>query len=158
AIGTNQFGSAQSTVVVKRPLVVRSSLPRFLAPGDRCEMPVQVFTESGHAGDANVTVAGRGVSVRPPQDHVRDWEVTAEGPPGVATVTLNATLGAERYTEQFELAVRPAAARATVCGSGMVAPGVSILIKPATNWWPGTAEQELWCSGLPGLKLSGGLD
>ena len=60
ACNAQRMGSAQGTVKVKRPLIVQPSLPRFLAPGDECEMSVNIFNETGKDVTAklNVTCGG----------------------------------------------------------------------------------------------------
>ena len=69
AIGREGLGSAHRAVIVKRDVVVKSSLPRFLAPGDVCTMPIQIFNES--SGDQRATaVEGDERVVRaPPHAH-----------------------------------------------------------------------------------------
>jgi hypothetical protein len=43
AVTSNAYGSAEQAVQIRRPWVVRTSLPRFMAPGDRCRMPLTIY-------------------------------------------------------------------------------------------------------------------
>jgi uncharacterized protein YfaS (alpha-2-macroglobulin family) len=168
AVGTNGFGSASAGVKVKRPLVVVSSLPRFLAPSDRCVMPVTVFNETGRDQRVHVSVQCDGLLTASPGFHKRSIaqggqsrflvDVEAGSAPGKARLALTVTAGDERYDETFELAVRPASARITKCGVGVVTPGETETIRLPGGWLKGTEDKSLWCSGLPALTLSGGLD
>ncbi|HZZ61291.1 MAG TPA: alpha-2-macroglobulin [Roseiarcus sp.] len=47
----DKVGSAQADVVVRDPIVVEATLPRFLDVGDRSEMHVEIDNVEGEAGD-----------------------------------------------------------------------------------------------------------
>src|SRR5262249_40262365 len=67
AAGATQFGSGESTITARLPLMVRRSPPRFLNFSDRFELPVVLQTQT----DAPLTVD---VGVR-----ARNAELTAGG-------------------------------------------------------------------------------
>jgi hypothetical protein len=79
AAGARRFGSAESTLTARLPLMVRPSPPRFLNFGDRFELPVVVQNQTDAALSVDVAVraanaalsagAGRRVEV-PPNDRV----------------------------------------------------------------------------------------
>lgn len=168
AIAPTRMGSAAHSVVVKRPLVVRSSLPRFMAPGDRCTMPVDIFNETGAARDVQIQVKTSGpLSVVHPPDGltlaagehgIRTVDIQAGTAVGVGTVRLSVTCPGESYRESFELAVRPVQPRLRRTEAGRVDPGARTPLLLPTDWLAGTEEFHLWCSGLPSLSLAGGLD
>jgi uncharacterized protein YfaS (alpha-2-macroglobulin family) len=56
----DRFGSAAAPVKVKSPLLVQSSFPRFLAPGDQFEVPLTVFNQTTDDGsvDLRLTLTG----------------------------------------------------------------------------------------------------
>jgi hypothetical protein len=56
-------GQAEAEVLVRDPVVVTASLPRFLAPGDRARLLLEVVHATGPAGEMALEVAGRGVEV-----------------------------------------------------------------------------------------------
>jgi alpha-2-macroglobulin len=56
ASAERRFGSEQATVLVRSPLLVQSSWPRFAAPGDRFSVAMDVFNNSSASGEASVTV------------------------------------------------------------------------------------------------------
>ncbi|MGN6582749.1 MAG: MG2 domain-containing protein [Rhizobiaceae bacterium] len=53
-------GHATSDVVIRDPVVVTASLPRFMAPGDHAEMRLDVANTDGPAGDYTLTVTSDG--------------------------------------------------------------------------------------------------
>ena len=168
AVAKTRFGSAEQSVIVKRPLVVQSSLPRFLAPEDAFSMPVRVYNETGTNGIVDVSVSGEGAlnfgalhqSVELADGAATNlmFKLQAGSIPGKAVCHLTAVMGDEQYAEDVELAVRPAAPRTQVCGSGKVAAGMDETIEVSGNWLEGTGETALWVSGLPTVKLKGSLD
>ncbi|MCP3954346.1 MAG: alpha-2-macroglobulin family protein [Desulfobacterales bacterium] len=56
AFGDNQFNSTEKNVVVRDDLVMKPSLPRFLATGDSFSLPVKLFNDIGEDGDITVKV------------------------------------------------------------------------------------------------------
>ncbi|MFN8001898.1 MAG: alpha-2-macroglobulin family protein [Acidobacteriota bacterium] len=90
AMGENQFGTTESTITARLPLMVRPSAPRFLNFGDRFALPVVVQNQTDKpltvnvavrasnalfvgatTNDASHTSAGRRVTV-PANDRVRN--------------------------------------------------------------------------------------
>ena len=56
AAGPQAVGRAQASVLVRDPIVVQSTLPRFLTAGDRFEVPVHVTNMSGKPRTVTVTL------------------------------------------------------------------------------------------------------
>ncbi|TAN06269.1 MAG: hypothetical protein EPN45_09085 [Rhizobiaceae bacterium] len=54
------IGHAVSDVVIRDPVVVTASLPRFMAPGDRAEMRLDIANTDGPAGEYRLTVSSDG--------------------------------------------------------------------------------------------------
>ncbi len=170
AVNREAFGSTDSNVIVRRPLIVQPGLPRFLAPGDRAEMAIDLINESGQAGDVRVTVNCEGplriddshsetdVRVEDGASHSLKLRLHAAKAAGLAKCTIAAVMGQERFEETIELPVRPASALATHTLSGSIGPGTSHSPEFPSEWLAGTGETTLWLSSLPSLKLAGGLD
>jgi uncharacterized protein YfaS (alpha-2-macroglobulin family) len=59
ASGAN-FGSATKKVLVREPVVMTSTYPRFLAPGDRAVIPVSVYNGTGKNGVFEVKLTASG--------------------------------------------------------------------------------------------------
>lgn len=161
-----QAGSGQATVKVKRPLIAQSSLPRFLAPGDRAEATVQVFNESSNEVTAILRVtAGGPLQVEQPERTLRlaagasateRVAVRAGAEAGVAVVTIETSAGAEAIRETIELAVRPARAAEVAAAVGRIAAGEHAAFAPPTNWL--AASQTVRVSARPDVRLGRALD
>jgi len=56
-------GSAEQDVLVRDPVVVTATLPRFLAPGDSSTLLLEIVHASGPTGRAGLDVSATGVSI-----------------------------------------------------------------------------------------------
>ncbi|HUK90588.1 MAG TPA: alpha-2-macroglobulin family protein, partial [Blastocatellia bacterium] len=112
--GAKQFGSGESAITARLPLMVRPSAPRFLNFGDRFELPVVVQNQTDSPMEVNVAVraanaeltggAGRTVTV-PANDRVEVRFPTAAERAGTARFQVAATSGNWADAAQFELPV-----------------------------------------------------
>ncbi|MGA0541039.1 alpha-2-macroglobulin family protein [Neotabrizicola sp. VNH66] len=58
-------GQASADVLVRDPVVVTASLPRFMAPGDESRVLLEIVHATGPAGKMALAVAGEGVTLGP---------------------------------------------------------------------------------------------
>ncbi|APR85542.1 Hypothetical protein A7982_10891 [Minicystis rosea] len=103
AAGEKQFGSSESSVTARLPLMVRPSAPRFLTYGDRFDLPVVLQNQTdaplevdvaARAANARLTAgAGRRVTV-PANDRVEVLLPAAAEMPGTARFQIGAASGA----------------------------------------------------------------
>ncbi len=56
-------GQAHADVLVRDPVVVTASLPRFLAPGDQSRLLLEIVHATGPSGRMSLDVAGHGVTL-----------------------------------------------------------------------------------------------
>jgi alpha-2-macroglobulin len=56
-------GQAQADVLVRDPVVVTASLPRFLSPGDESRLLLEIVHATGPAGKMGLQVTGNGVTL-----------------------------------------------------------------------------------------------
>ena len=168
----DRFGAAEQSTLVRSDLVVQSSWPRFAAPGDRFRVPLVIFNNSSHNGDAIVrlSAAAHAPLLLPadpalPPIHVDagrsatiSFEVTAAKASGVADVTTNVTLGSEEFHETVSLPIRPAASMQTITGMQTLTPGKSFVVAPPTNLLGGVGQLAVRITQQPSLNLPEGLD
>lgn len=112
--GAKRFGSGESRLVVRQPLIVRPSLPRFLNLGDRFEASAVVNNETGRdaeivlrmlAANATIDAPLQTVKVAAGQAKEVRWHATA-GVPGPAKFQVAAIeLGEERFSDVAEIVV-----------------------------------------------------
>ncbi len=70
-------GHAVRDLLVRDPVVMMSSLPRFLAPDDRSRLLLELTHVDGPAGEVTLTLATDGTHVRIPADET-EWTLTLE--------------------------------------------------------------------------------
>ncbi len=83
-------GQAERDIVVRDPVVVTASLPRFLAPGDQSRLLLELVHAKGPAGEMRLEVTGEGVAVD--GTALPDSVTLAEG--GTARLSLPVTASA----------------------------------------------------------------
>jgi uncharacterized protein YfaS (alpha-2-macroglobulin family) len=108
--GGKQFGSGESSITARMPLMVRPSAPRFLNFGDRFELPVVVQNQTDAPMNVDVAVratnadltdgAGRRVVV-PANDRVEVRFPTSAGKAGTARFQVGAVSG--RWADAAEI-------------------------------------------------------
>ncbi len=168
AYTADRVGSADRGVTVRSPLLAQTSWPRFAAPGDRFTVPVVLFNNRPAGGTATVAVdagpllaldaAPQPVALGPGGQAQVRLNVTAGRGVGVARVRLTADMNGERYVEDVDLPVRPAApltqfggvVRGNTRGPTPLAGLVPVV--------PGTGSLRVDVTPWPTLNLPKGLD
>ncbi|MBV8858151.1 MAG: hypothetical protein JOZ02_14565 [Acidobacteria bacterium] len=112
--GGKQFGSGESSITARQPLMVRPSAPRFLNFGDRFELPVVLQNQTDAPAEVLVAVRaanaeltdghGRRVNV-PANDRVEVRFPVAADAAGTARFQVAASSGRYADASQFELPV-----------------------------------------------------
>ena len=64
AWSAGSVGQAEADVLVRDPIVVTASVPRFLAPGDTSRMLLEIVHATGPTGRVGLDVSGMGVSLQ----------------------------------------------------------------------------------------------
>ncbi|HKG13240.1 MAG TPA: alpha-2-macroglobulin family protein, partial [Pyrinomonadaceae bacterium] len=112
--GGKQFGSGESSITARQPLMVRPSAPRFLNFGDRFELPVVVQNQTDKPAEVDVAVRaanaeftdGQGRRVRiPANDRVEVRFPASASRAGKATFQVGAASGRFADAAQVELPV-----------------------------------------------------
>jgi alpha-2-macroglobulin len=114
AAGDRQFGSGESTITARLPLMLRPSPPRFLNFGDEFELPVVVQNQTGEKLEIDVAVRaanaalpdgmGRRVSV-PAHDRVEVRFPVKADSPGTARFQAGAVAGPWADASEWSLPV-----------------------------------------------------
>jgi uncharacterized protein YfaS (alpha-2-macroglobulin family) len=175
AVDGKRFGTGQAMVRVRSPLAVTPTLPRFMAAGDRIEMPVTVRNDTGTAAEVAVSVDASGALESSAQPATLSLASGGEqtvylpmaarpGAGGAATVTVTAaTVGSATGREETRrvavtLPVRPAAPyRRELAFGSLNAPG-GALVPAASGYVPGTVTRSVVLGGLPLARFAGKLD
>ncbi|MCA9514389.1 MAG: Ig-like domain-containing protein [Myxococcales bacterium] len=144
--GNDRFGSGESAITARLPLMVRMSPPRFLNFGDRFELPVVVQNQTDAPMDVQVAVratnatltagAGRAVTV-PANDRVEVRFPVAAEMAGTARFQAGAAAGAEADAAEVSLPVwTPATTEAFATYGEVDQGGVKQPVRTPGEVWP----------------------
>jgi uncharacterized protein YfaS (alpha-2-macroglobulin family) len=161
----DQFGSKASAMTIADPLVLSSSLPRFLSPNDTVTMPVTITNTTGKAATVNASLQvsgplkvvgsnGQTLNLTANSETRAVFQVVAS--PSVATgkIRLEVQGMGEKFNEETEIGVRPAAPLQISTGSGSLNGATSETITiPTKDFLPGTSDYQLVVSRNPALEL-----
>ena len=160
------FGSDDREVVIKSPVMLECSFPRFLAPGDRCLVACTVRNKTESDGEARLEFYIEGplscdesipilLDVKRGEDITKLVPFRAGDACGKAEITYSVVLGGESYHGSIELPVRPAKPVAHSFASGEVsAPGKTAL-SLGGDYYEGTESSSVTLAAFPWVGLSG---
>jgi uncharacterized protein YfaS (alpha-2-macroglobulin family) len=168
AAGGAAFGSAERKVIVRDPIVISPTFPRFVAGGDRFTVPVAVFNGTGKNGDFQLSLAARGpvtvtsekrlsLTLNNQQEKLVYFELLARQAVGKLSFTLQARGNRQTCEVKEELTARPPVALTHELKSGLITVKKPLTVTPAADWLPGTASYQLTLAPFPGLKFAGSL-
>ncbi|MFV2038743.1 MAG: alpha-2-macroglobulin, partial [Acidimicrobiales bacterium] len=145
--GADQFGSAESNITARLPLMVRPSAPRFLNFGDRFELPVVLQNQTDEAMDVSVVVqtsnlvltngTGKRVTV-PANDRIEVRFPAAADQAGTARFRVAAVSGTASDAATISLPVYTPATAESFATYGVV-DGQGTVLQPVlapTDVWP----------------------
>ena len=163
AFSGSHFGNLTQQVLVRNPIVVTPTFPRFLARQDDAVIPVSVLNGTGKEAQFTVRLTSKGpVRVAKPQQELQIpagkektayFEVSAGKTFGKASFLVQVTGGGEKTALPVELPVRPATRLTTLSGNGVVHPNKPAVLHFNQNFLTGTARYSLVVSGFPTVKL-----
>jgi uncharacterized protein YfaS (alpha-2-macroglobulin family) len=165
-----RVGMGQGQTLVRSPLIVQSSFPRFLAPGDTSDLPMLLINNSEAAGDVKLTLTvdnGELLEVKAPETTVHleahgqkavMVRVEAKAAAGVAHLHLGAVMNGEAWQETVELPVRPPSPRVTQGQTLVATPEQPVTFTPPADVLPGTGSLDVRVSPRPQLSLPEALD
>ncbi len=162
AASSDKCGLSSQTVIVREPLMLKATLPRFLAPGDAFEIPVTIFNHTGADGAVTLRVNPRGLTVSSAaktnfdlangKEHTQVFKLTTPKMIGPVKVNLSARMGTHFTNRTVEIPVRPASSLVHESGAGRVEGGGSREIVIAPNYVEGTMSGRIVFSPSPMLK------
>lgn len=143
------FGHAETTTQVKSDLMVVSTLPRVIGPGDRIQVPVTAFATADSIGivDVSINVQGPLAIVGEPGRQVEFagvgeqdvfFELQADEAVGPATIVVDAVAAGASASRRTDLEVRPSAAALYESVEREIAPGETVSFTLPDRGLPGT--------------------
>jgi uncharacterized protein YfaS (alpha-2-macroglobulin family) len=161
-----KFGSAETVTTVADPIVLSSSLPRFLSPGDTALVPVTITNTTNKVASGSAAISANGpvkiigassqtISLNPNAETKAIFKLAADATIDVAKIAINVAALGEKFVEETEISVRPPSTLQKMTGGGSVAGGTSQKIAmPANDFIPGSAAYELVVSRSPVAEIA----
>lgn len=162
AYKNNKFGSAEKSMKVSDPIVISTSLPRFMSPGDDVAVAVNLSNTTKQSTSAKVTIkAGSplsvkgkstaSVNIKAGSDEVVIFNVSSAA---IGSGTVNITVDAmgQQFAQDISIPVRPAAGLTYVTGSGIVKGNGAATLKPNAKFMPLGTVSKLVLSKNPAVQ------
>lgn len=111
------YGFAEKTVTVKKPLMVLTTLPRVLSPGEVIKLPVTVFAMENNIRNVNVNLqsneffevigsTAQTLNFAQTGEQLAYYHVKIKNIVGIGKVKVSVSSGAEKATDETEIDVR----------------------------------------------------
>ncbi len=163
------FGSASKNMKVADPVVVSTSLPRFLSPGDTALVPVTLTNTTTAVADASAQLSATGpltvigentqrVSIKANSEAVVLFKVYAKKEMGSGKITTLVSALNAKFKEEIEMTVRPASSLIKKSGAGQIAGGSIGNVSFSSDLIPSSVEGSLMISRSPIIQFSDNLD
>lgn len=164
-----RFGGAESSLVVRDPIVLLPTVPRFLSFEETVRLPVSVRNDTGRAGsiqvdlraelpDAEPLVLGQSVDVPDGDERVVYFDLVTGATAGVADLQLTASGLGESTVASASIPMRPDLPARTAESVGPVTAGGAALPQPDVSELRPGATRTLRVSATPMVQLAGRLD
>jgi uncharacterized protein YfaS (alpha-2-macroglobulin family) len=164
----SSFGCGRADVTVRDPIVLTSTLPRFLAGKDRFLMPVSIFNGCEKEGEFTLSLkvsgpveiigeAKKKVSILKGKEKDVSFEILAKDALGKVGFKLFAQGLGQTTEETTELPLRPSVPAITKSGSLVITPESPSEFELPEDWIGGTTEVKIIASSFMATRFSGGL-
>lgn len=158
------YGHAEKSVIVRKPLMVLTSLPRLLSPGDELSLPVTVFAMEDQIRKVNVKLITKGlaevigetqktVEFTKNGEQVIDFRLKVPEERGLAEVRVEVSSGKESAYDLTELKVRIPSAEETESFTFSLEPGKDTLLKYEPLGVQGGNAHVVVAATMPALDL-----
>jgi len=141
----NKFGSSEKHMVVADPIVVSTSLPRFMSPNDDNTLNVVLTNTTGSNVSANANIALKGPlkvvgspsqSIEIPAHSAKTVSYELNALPGYGIASMDVTVNAlhETFTDHEDMPVRPPLPMEKLTDGGVIHGGESKDINLNTSY------------------------
>jgi uncharacterized protein YfaS (alpha-2-macroglobulin family) len=158
------YGSAETTAAVKLPLMVQTTLPRVLGPGERIQIPVQLFAmdksvkdvkvKAKVTGDARLILSEAQAKFTEPGEQMVMLELEVGDRTGNIIIDIQATSGANVANDKTNIGVRYPVGRQSLSKWKKVDPGSNATIDLEALGITNSNNAVLEFSGMPDINLN----
>lgn len=163
------YGNAEKTVAVKNPLMILATLPRVLSPGEKLQLPVNVFVMDKKIKNVDITIkesndlVGIGTSTKSlvfdkMGDDLASFNLDVKNKQGIAKFKIVAKSGNEISMQDIEVDVRNPNPFITNITDGYAEAGKSWSSNYSEIGTPDLASANLEISSLPPLNITSRLE
>jgi len=164
------FGSAEEKIRVADPIVISTSLPRFLSPGDTVQVPITITntTEKAASGTVRIQIAGplkifgtqnATINLKPNAETQVIYKIVAESKISACKVSVEVSAVGEKFVEDLDITIRPTTSVQKRVQSGSINAGSSknVSLLPG-GFIPTSVVQRLILSKSPIIEFADQLD
>ena len=163
------YGMTEKTITVKKPLMLLTTMPRVLGPGETIKLPVTVFAMDNNIKNVNVSLqsnpfletvgaTSQAVSFTQTGEQMVYFDVKVKAATGVGKVKLLATSGSEKADDEVELDIRNPNPPVTRVSEITLAPGQQWNTVASAVGVPATSTATVEISSVPPMDLQKRLD
>jgi hypothetical protein len=169
AFDAHRFGAAEKKVVVRDPVVLTPTFPRFVAPNDQFTVPVSIYNGTGKAGEFKLQLTSEGpvivknapqvkITLADQEEKAVNFELMAGEGMGKLRFQLEVVGNGATCKMEEELSLRPPVPLTHDIKSGSILQNKQLTFKLDDQWIPGTADYTLALSPFPTVQFARGLD
>ncbi len=164
----SKMGSQDKQVIVRDPIVLTSTYPRFISGTDKFQVPVSIFNGTDEDGEFTVKMTIDGpvnqsgdseqkIELTRGAEGLITFDLEAQNAVGTVNFTLEVTGNGQSSKEETELALRPAVPLVKEFLSGSIKPDQSVELSLPVDWVEGTDGYTLTISPFPAVQFAGSL-
>jgi len=165
----NAFGSAQKNMKVADPIIISTSLPRFLSPGDNIIMPVTLSNTTNQVATAKAVLKLSGElsvegnqtqSVKIPANSEAQVSFTINAAQNVGYGEVEVFVNAlnQNFSDKTDITIRPIQSLLKTSGSGAIQGGKNSSFTLAGDYIPASTKAKLVVSKSPITQFAQNLD
>lgn len=166
ACNDKAFGAAQQSVKVVKPLMVTTTLPRVLSPGETFNLPVNVFVTKNNIRNVTVKIndkngymsvtgsSSKSLTFESSGEKMVYFPVTVSKQEGVSSIDVTATSGNESSTETVEIQVRNPNLPIVTSKEYVLNAGQSVQLQNLLSGMESSVTSSLEFSTFPSIDLS----
>ena len=162
------YGSTDHTTPVRKPLMVLSSLPRKLSPGEKVTLPVTVFAMEPKIKNVTVslklskgiTIVGKqtqSLTFRQPEEKMAYFELDVSNAEGIGTIEVLASGNGEKSSYKVALDIINPNPVSTTVTDIVLEPNATQTLNFTTFGVQGTSKAAIEFSTLPPMDFTGRL-
>ncbi len=162
------YGKTDKQVYVKEPLMLLSTMPRTLGPGESCKLPISLFVGDDQINEVKLSVHTSGslqcvgestqvLAVDGSGEYDLCFETKALETVGTAKITVEAIAGKHWTKQEIELNVRPSNPSQVKSQLLVLKPGETVTHEHKPHGIPETQSLKIECSTFRPINMSGRL-